>query len=356
MSNTDTASALYVQVLGRPADSGGLATAVAELGSGVTAAQLQTIFATSPEAQADLRNAYLQILGRPIDSGALTNLTAALSNGEPLAKIETSLATSPEAQADLTTIYQDELARAPDSSGLASFEVQLANGGSLSAIQASIASGPEAQNDLTEIYQSDLGRAPDTAGLAGWTQFLASGGSLSTVQSDILNGPEVTGTVTSAYQSALGHGPDAVQLAAARSELASGVPSSTLKTELGELSGGAPPHPSVTSGVAVTPQTISNGGSTPSYVYSVLNNDALITAQPAAVALLYSGPSGFPVVNGFNPATDVVEVQSKQDASFSDLHFFPNGPNTFVYLGGGGILDLIGVPQTSLQASNFKFA
>lgn len=378
VSNTTIVQSIYLQVLGRTAEAAGLASGAAALDNGLSAAQFQASVAASAESQANITNAYLQILGRPPEAGGMANAMTQLASGLSLTQYRAALAYSPEARNDLTAAYQNELGRAPDPQGLATYQAALASGTPLSAVKAIIASGTEAQTDIANLYQADLGRAPDAGGLANAMTFIANGGSLMALDGGFVNSAELANDVTAAYQSALGHGPNSVALAAARSEIASGVPFSALQTELGELSGGPPPQPHLPpSGTplpgksqtfnllgTISPQAISAGGSL-SLVYSLLNNDALVinalvSLQPGSVppsaSALYSGVSGGASVRGFDPSSSVIQVQTKQDASFANVNLFPLDQNdTVVTLGGGASIFLAGVPSTSLHATNFAF-
>ena len=358
MSNESIAAGLYLQVLGRPADSTGLANATAALDAGETAGQLALALASSPEGLAhQAAAAYSNILGRPIDGSALANATAALGNGETLAQLQAALAASPEAAGDIGSIYQNELGRAPDMAGLQNAEQSLANGGSLPGLRSLVSTSAEAQSALTNLYQTELGRAPDATGLASATQYLANGGSLTALQSAVAGSPEVASDVNRGYQAALGHDANVVEQAAARSELASGVPYIELQSELEQLSD--PTVPYTAGNAAISPQTIAAGSST-SLVYSLGYNDALIASQPAKV--FFGVRSGLlpATVFGFDPNSDVIEVQKQQAASFSALNIsddsYPaSGPISLLTVPNGGRTEIFGVAPASLHASNFQF-
>ncbi len=354
MTVSDSISALYLSVLDRPADTAGLAAAVAAVGNGVTLAQVAASLAASPEAQSDIANLYQTELGRASDSAGQANATQYLAQGGSLAVLRAGAATSPEVKADIAAIYQNELGRAPDQAGQGYYEQYLGNSGILAAVKAGIAASTEAQSALAHTYQTILGRTPDSGGLAYYTQYLAEGGSQSSILAAFVNSHEATNDISNAYQSALGHAANAAELAAGRSELASGVPATTLQTELGELSGGPAPAFSE-GGIVITPQTLSGSG--PDLVYSLNSNDALLAGQPESVFTYNAAGLGGANVIGFNPATDIIQVQATQAASFTDLHLFAASPSdTAVTLGHGGTSLFLGnVPETSLHASNFRF-
>ena len=91
------------------------------------------------------------------------------------------------------------------------------------------------------------------------------------------------------------------------------------------------------------------------FVYGILNNDALLAAAPEKVTLIYGGTSGTAVLPDFNVATDVLQIQSSQDASFAKLSLVAAGAATIVELGGGGELILSNTAESSLHAANFHF-
>jgi hypothetical protein len=295
---------------------------------------------------------YESILGRPADPAGLAGYVAAIDGGDSVAQVALAIASSPESQGNLQNLYESELGRAPDQVGLASFTNALAAGVPLSAVRAEVAASPEAQADIDNLYTSVLGRVADSGGLAYFTQLLAGGASLADVKMGLANSAEITNDVTGTYVALTGQAPNPVELAAYHAELASGATYSLVQTELHQLTGGAPPqHISlILTGV---PETIALSG--PNLVYSVLNNDALIASAAEKVTLIYGGTSGVVVLPDFNPATDILQIQTSQDASFAKLSFVAAGAATIVQLGGGGELILSNTSESALQAANFRF-
>jgi hypothetical protein len=81
-SDASFVAALYQDVLGRTADSGGEAYWVSALNSGASRAAVALGFLTSTEYRDNLVNAdYMQFLGRPADSAGLSYWAAALASG-----------------------------------------------------------------------------------------------------------------------------------------------------------------------------------------------------------------------------------------------------------------------------------
>ncbi len=377
MAVADSINALYLSILGRPADAPGLANAVAAVGNGATLAQVAAGLASSPEGQAIIGVFYQVELGRAPDPGGLAGATSYLASGGTLSGLRSGLGTSAEAQSDVTAIFQGELGRALNQPDLANLEHFLAAGGSLAAVRMSIAMSPEAQGDLNNLYQTILGRAPDSGGLAYFTQLLANGESQASIKTALVDSPEVVNDISSVYQSRLGHAPNAAELAAGQSELSSGIPSGILQDELNGLPTSASFHTTGIENVQITPQTI--GGSAPNLVYSLLGNDALIASQPADVSVGYGGTSSAARISGFNTASDIIQIQqfeTTQSPQFGPSNLstiqvptsnggtasipvlqepaYRNTPSyTNIYLGSETI-SLQDVSVASLTAANFR--
>ena len=130
--------------------------------------------ANSPESKNDIGTLYLQVLGRPVDSGGLTGWIAQEIAGLSLATVRTDIANSPEAQNDIGAIYLQVLGRAVDSGGLSGWAGLLAGGLTLANVRTDIATSQEAKNDLSSIFTNVIGRAPDTAELAGLETYLGN--------------------------------------------------------------------------------------------------------------------------------------------------------------------------------------
>ena len=295
---------------------------------------------------------YESILGRAADPAGLANYVAAIDGGQSLAQVAAAISLSPESQDNIQDIYQAELGRAADEVGLTSFTNALAAGVPLSTVRAYVASSAEAQADINNLYTSVLGRAADAGGQAYFTQLLAGGASLTDVRMGLANSAEITNNITSSYLSLTGNVPSAVEIAAYHGELASGATYSLLQTELHELVGGSPPQNTslVLTGV---PETIAVSG--PNVIYGLMNNDALLASAAEKVTLIYGGASGVAVLPDFNAATDILQIQTSQDASFAKLSFVAAGGTTIIQLGGGAEFILPNTPESALQASNFRF-
>jgi Domain of unknown function (DUF4214)/Lipase (class 3) len=220
VDNVALVTQLYLDILGRGPDPGGLTFWTAALQNGESLQDVRTAFANSGEAQGDLTLIYNQVLGRAPDPGGLAAWTGDLANGAALQDVRSAIANSGEAKGDLTAIYNHVLGRAPDAGGLAAWTGDLANGAALQDVRSAIANSGEAQGDLTAIYNQVLGRAPDAGGLAAWTGDLANGASLPQVRSAIANSGEAQGDLAAIFQNVEGRSPDMAELAGMEGQLA----------------------------------------------------------------------------------------------------------------------------------------
>jgi hypothetical protein len=143
------------------------------------------MLAQSPEAQNDLNQLYLQVLGRDGDNGGLDTYASQLAQGGSLGGVRMILAQSGEAQGDINQIYQQVLGRGADNGGLAAYEGALGSGWSLDGVRSDIAHSAEAQADLVRLFDGTVNRDPNAAELAGAETRLAQGAGLSDLQNDL---------------------------------------------------------------------------------------------------------------------------------------------------------------------------
>ena len=109
------------------------------LANGGSLADVRASLAHSAEAQNDLQLIYQQVLGRDADSGGLAAYQNALAGGASLAGVRSGVAQSAEAQSDLARLFGGTLGRNPDAAELAGAATRLARGAAL----------PDLQNDLS---------------------------------------------------------------------------------------------------------------------------------------------------------------------------------------------------------------
>lgn len=136
-------------------------------------------------------------------------------------------------------------------------------------------------------------------------------------------GPDFINGINAAYEAAAGRPASVVELAAARSEFGAGlgyssstVTAATLRTQIAELSGGAPPQ---TAGYAfdwpdIDPQTVSGR---PDLICGLPNNVVLIAAQEKRSATYSTGPATHGSLPSIPQPTSCKSQSSKQRTSVS---------------------------------------
>jgi len=160
-------------------DAGGLAAFSSQLDQGVSRDQVVLEIERSPEYCTDqVEGLYMSVLGRQADPGGLQQFVSAMEVGEPIENIETTMLGSPEYYAlaggtpsdYLNSLYGTVLSRPIDSNGLAFFSSLLARGFSRSIVAFYVIHSIEARQDQVEsFYLEFLGREADPAGLAAFT-------------------------------------------------------------------------------------------------------------------------------------------------------------------------------------------
>ena len=154
-----------------------------------------TLTVTGLSDQAFLQQLFLDVLGRPIDSGAAAAFGAALTGGESRAAVLGDLLASTEYSQwqiePVIRLYYAAFARMPDYAGLQNWSIALHAGAvTLTGAAEAFVASPEFQQTygsltdtqfVTLLYANVLGRAPDPAGLQAWLNLLAGGASRGTV-------------------------------------------------------------------------------------------------------------------------------------------------------------------------------
>ncbi|HET6884215.1 MAG TPA: DUF4214 domain-containing protein [Pirellulales bacterium] len=127
----------YLSLLGRAADDAGVTYWVQQMQNGRTDQQIQAGFISSDEFYASAGGTdkawvdavYLKLLGRPADPGGESNWLGELSSGVSRSQVALAIANSAENESDLITAdYQHYLGRAPDGGGLSFWLKQFAAG------------------------------------------------------------------------------------------------------------------------------------------------------------------------------------------------------------------------------------
>ena len=192
---------LYVDLLGRQADPGGLSFWTSQINNHLkTRSQAALGFFLSPEfnaASSLVTNCYLGILTRDPDMGGWLDWARAIRGGLTPSGLATAFLNSPEGQghyggldnaAFVNAAYVNVLRRPADSGGLAYWLGQL-NSGALtrSSLLLAFIMSPEFINRtgnrtiVDQLYMSLLRRQGENAGVAAWTSDLNSGVPLDTI-------------------------------------------------------------------------------------------------------------------------------------------------------------------------------
>jgi Ca2+-binding RTX toxin-like protein len=185
-ANSRFVDQLYQDLLGRPADAGGLAGWLAALAQGMTRAQVAAAIENSPEYQTDVvQKAFQQFLHRVGDPAGVAGWVNFLQSGHTIEQMEAGIVGSAEYfqvrgggtnAGFVSALFQDALGRAPDAGGLAGFTSALAAGATRGQVAAAIFGSPEFQQDLVQgFYRTFLGRKADSAGLSGFVNAMQHG-------------------------------------------------------------------------------------------------------------------------------------------------------------------------------------
>jgi hypothetical protein len=193
---------VFLDVLGRQADSNGIATFVGMLNAGTASrSDVAMDVLTSVEYRGDLIAMwYQEIFHRPVDPTGLALNQNLFASGATDEQIIAGLMGSGEYYANrggstpqgfVTALYQDLFGRAPDAGGMALWTGALASGVSRQQVALDLLSSQEWRNGLVaDYYEAYLGRAADTPGLVFWTTQMSNGVSDEAVQAQIIGSQE----------------------------------------------------------------------------------------------------------------------------------------------------------------------
>ena len=193
--------AAYVDILGRPADARGLASAVARLAGGATHRSVAHTLTSSSEYRTHvvtgLFHDYLDRaptaleLSTDVDlirSGHRTGLQIAL-----LASPAYFAAAGSDDAKFVAAVYRDVLGREVDSAGSARWVAALHAGTSrLAVARALVTSGEARSHVVRDLYLSYLHRTGDAAGVAYWRGRLGHGTSIEAVIESLVGSVEYT--------------------------------------------------------------------------------------------------------------------------------------------------------------------
>ena len=369
--------ALYPATVGRAVTGPELERGAGLLAQGFSLSDVRGFLAQSAEGQAAPGWAVQDVLGRAASAAEISGIRASLDRGASLVAVRRYLTGTSEGLTKINQLFETTLGRAPISDERTVNEYDnvqraLVNGSSLSSLRTVLLNSAEHRSLVASIYQHVVGRAATAPELQGVQQAQANGTPIAAIVTALGNSAEFARPIKAAYQAALGRDPTAVELAAARSEVVSGpasrlgITSEMLARQLTELSGARPMEAGGT--IRIDPQTIAG---VPGLIYGIFHNDALITAQPVFVSADIRGINTQAQIEGFKTATDIIQVQRAQAASFGDLTiqvtpsgYDPNFPRDFgrghttVAAPGGLQVYLYGVdgqPGNAVTAANFQF-
>ena len=187
---------------------------------GLTASQTFTIAVTTHN-QTFVNHVYLDVLARPADAGGLAYWTSQLDQGRPRGDVAFDLVHSNEYYANIiiTPAYVNYLLRSPDAAGLALWTDLMKNHGLTDErLEANfiasnefylVRGGGTNAGWVDALYMAFLGRPADDAGKAFWLQQLALGESRSDIAYGFATSIErERERITQDYQHYLGRTPD----------------------------------------------------------------------------------------------------------------------------------------------------
>ena len=287
---------LYHNILGRVADSAGLAQWTAQLQAGESAAQVAGQFFQSTEYTTDVvESYYTTYLGRVGDTAEVNSWVATLQAGASEEQVAAAFLSSPEYSAKYVTngafvqsLYENVLGRAGDQAGINNWTQVLAAGTSRAAVAASFIGSPESsQISIDGDYNDFLGRVGDTAGVNSWV-------------AQIQNGPMTMAEVAAAFAGSPEYATRASQKATptiTSPPTASGI---TYGQTLADstLSGG---NASVAGSFTWTTPTTAPGAGSPSESVTFTPTDTTDYTSPTATATI-NVAQATPTITWANPA------------------------------------------------------
>ena len=184
--NSRFVAQLYLDLLARPVDSGGLNTASNALAAGSTRLQLAQPLLVSTEYRTLLvRDYYTRFLQRTADPVGLNAQVNLLASGATDEQVIATFVGSAEYFATragndnpafVNALFQDLLGRPADGAALSSFVPQLDAGTTRSAVASAVLSSTEYRQQLvTGFYPRFLRRTADQNGVNFFVNLLASG-------------------------------------------------------------------------------------------------------------------------------------------------------------------------------------
>ncbi len=199
----------YVDLLGRQADSAGMAFWSNAIDNGVKGSYVASSFLTSNEFSGivgPLVKLYYAVFNRAPDAGGLLYWLSRTRGGWNLQQVAASFMSTPEFQAayggktlsqQVAIAYQNVLGRAPDPAGQAYWQNQIQSGALSFAgfivqltLSNELAQRLGAIPQVTMVYIGMLRRGPDPSGLAFWTAQINAGQSVAALTAAFFNSTE----------------------------------------------------------------------------------------------------------------------------------------------------------------------
>jgi hypothetical protein len=205
--NQQYVAQLYLDLLQRSADPGGLAYWTDQLNLGTARADVVREFqATSEYATEQLQILYNRLLGRKADVPGLIHFEQELNSGQTIQDVTAQILSSDEYYDDragnsnatfLAALYSDIFDRAPDTTGVTQLGGSLDLGESREAVVQALMSSDEAhQRQIDQLYHEFLFRAPDDTGLAFFKGALQEGASWDQIVASMISSDEYFAHVT----------------------------------------------------------------------------------------------------------------------------------------------------------------
>jgi hypothetical protein len=258
---------LYQGLLGRPAESQGLAFWSGQLNAGASPEQVAGGILGSDEFRSrEVQILYQTLLGRTVETGGLGFWFQALKAGASLDQVKAGILGSDEffrlagasTEGYLNAVFRVELGRSLDPTGRSFFGTELANGVTTTRVAAQVVGSVEAERvKVTGLYQDLLGRGPDAAGADFWTGALLRGGRDEALIARFLGSAEFQNQLQAAVSQSSSSDPNAValQFIVTTNKFGTNLPGvqELVRTFVTDPSAIPPPPPNP---VVVTPQVV----------------------------------------------------------------------------------------------------
>jgi hypothetical protein len=180
----DYVTQVYIDLLDRAVDPGGLSYWTTAVTEGTSFDQLVLDIESSPEFRYDqIGNWYEKYLDRTPDLGGLVYWGSQLEN-ESFEPVQAGILGSNEFFNDaggtnagfLSALYKDVLGRAVDATGESTYGAELNSGMSRTAVAFQVLTSPEYQENLiNNYYEQFLHRSADSTGMSFWSSQLSQG-------------------------------------------------------------------------------------------------------------------------------------------------------------------------------------